>query len=82
MFWQSTYVDLALDRQRTLLHDADVQRLAREAMDVTPHFREWLARRLIILALLLAPSLRPSLRGLVEVKPGRAPSLTLTSPGL
>jgi hypothetical protein len=58
VIWHENHADLALDRQRALLQVAEAQRLASQAPPGTPHYREWLARLLVTVALRLSPSLR------------------------
>lgn len=67
MIWQEPYADLARDRQRALLDDAENQRLMLQVNDgSTSRYREWLACQLVILAFRLAPSLRSAVPGFAD----------------
>jgi hypothetical protein len=66
------YAALVRDRQHVLLDEANARRLACDVTTVTPRYREWLARQLVVLALHLAPSLRHSVRGLLVDEDGAA----------
>lgn len=65
MDWQHTYPQRIAERQLALAQEAEAQRLSRSLPPATPRYREWLARRLLLLALRLAPSLRWSLHTVV-----------------
>lgn len=64
------YAALVRDHQHVLLDEANARRLACDVTAVTPRWREWLARQLVVLALHLAPSLRRTLRGLLVDEDG------------
>jgi hypothetical protein len=72
MNWQHTYAARVRDHQQALLDEAATRRLARGATTVTPRYREWLARQLVLLASRLAPSLYGPVRRVV-VTEGSAP---------